>query len=78
MGSPGECLTLAISESPSAAVACSLSAILETGDVPQRYCLSPKACQGLLRRAEARGKALPPALERALRRTVQRELILVG
>jgi site-specific DNA-cytosine methylase len=35
--SHGECLTLSTSEWPSDAVACSLSDILETGDVPQRY-----------------------------------------
>jgi hypothetical protein len=44
----------------------SLSDILETGDVPQRYFLSPKACSGILRRAEKRGKDLPPALKSAL------------
>ena len=46
---------------------CSLSDILETGDVPQRYYLSAKACRGILRRAEKRGKELPEALRRALR-----------
>jgi hypothetical protein len=45
---------------------CSLSDILETGDVPRRYFLSAKACLGILRRAEKRGKDLPPALLRAL------------
>jgi hypothetical protein len=39
---------------------------LETGVVPQRYYLSAKACQGILRRAEKRGKALPDALKVAL------------
>ena len=43
-----------------------LSAVLETGPVPLRYYLSPKACAGILRRAEKRGRALPEALERAL------------
>ena len=66
MGSPTECWTLNISEWPSAAVVCSLSDILETGDVPQRYFLSAKACEGILRRAEKRGKRLPDALKRAL------------
>jgi DNA (cytosine-5)-methyltransferase 1 len=33
----------------------------------QRYSLSPKACQGILRRASKRGKPLPPMLEAALR-----------
>src|SRR6185312_12693242 len=66
MGSPTEFLTLSISEFPSGAVASSLSDVLETGDLPQRYFLSPKACAGILRRAEKRGKELPPALHAAL------------
>ena len=45
---------------------CSLSDILETGDVPQRYFLTAKACAGILRRAEKRGKELPEALKSAL------------
>jgi hypothetical protein len=43
-----------------------LSDILEIGDVPQRFFLSPRACAGILRRAEKRGKALPPELLKAL------------
>lgn len=66
MGSPTEFSTLSSSEYPSDAAACSLSDILETGDVPQRYFLSATACRGILRRAEKRGKALPPPLARAL------------
>ena len=50
---------------------CSLSAILETGDVDRRYFLSAKAAAGILRRAERRGKELPPALRAALIRAVQ-------
>jgi site-specific DNA-cytosine methylase len=53
-------------EWPNAAVVCSLSDTLETGAVPQRYYLSAKACAGILRRAEKRGKELPPALCAAL------------
>ena len=45
---------------------CSLSEILETGPLPSRYYLSPKACRGILRRAEKRGKELPEALRLAL------------
>jgi hypothetical protein len=59
LGTATECLTLNTSEFPSGAVACSLSDILETGDLPQRYFLSPKACAGILRRAAKRGKVLP-------------------
>jgi hypothetical protein len=59
-------LTLSTSEWHSAAAVCSLSDTLETGDVPQRFFLSAIACKGILRRAEKRGKQLPPALEQAL------------
>ena len=73
MGSATEFWTLNTSEFnhtlvpfPSDDAVCSLSDILETGDVPQRYYLSAKACAGILRRAEKRGKALPDALRAAL------------
>jgi len=66
MGSPTGFLTLSTSEWPSDAAVCSLSDVLETGDVPRRYFLSATACKGILRRAEKRGKALPPALFQAL------------
>ena len=71
MGSPGAFVTLNISEFPSAAVASSLSDILETGVLPQRYFLSAKACKGILRRAEKRGKALPTTLRLALERVAE-------
>ena len=54
--------------------ACSLSDILEAGSVPQKYFLSPKACKGILRRAEKRGKSIPPALELALKTVASQEL----
>ena len=56
MGSPTEFLTLSTSEFHSGAVASSLSDILETGDLPQRYYLSATACKGILCRAEKRGQ----------------------
>src|SRR3990172_4993120 len=69
----GEYWTLSTSEwnhilapSPSDAGVCSLSDILETGDLPRRYCLSDLACRGILRRAEKRGKSLPRFLHAAL------------
>jgi len=71
MGSPTEFLTLSTSEFPSAGVACSLSDILETGDVPQRFFLSATACRGILRRAEKRGKELPKQLQQALEQVAQ-------
>jgi len=44
----------------------SLSDVLEISQVPQRFYLSAKACQGILRRAERRGKKLPQMLRKAL------------
>lgn len=61
----GECMTRNTGESPNAAVVSRLSQILE--ETPQeKYCLSAKACQGVLRRAERRGKDLPEALKTTL------------
>jgi hypothetical protein len=48
----------------------SLSDVLETGPVLPRFSLSAKACSGILRRAERRGKALPPMLKAALEQAV--------
>lgn len=55
------------SESPRDADACFLSHILQV-NVPEKYYLSPKACQGILRRASERGKQLPDILRIALER----------
>jgi len=46
----------------------SLSDVLEIGLVPPKFSLSAKACSGILRRAERRGKALPVMLKAALER----------
>jgi DNA (cytosine-5)-methyltransferase 1 len=43
-----------------------LSRILEAAPHPKYY-LSKTACLGILRRAEARGKELPPVLAAALK-----------
>ena len=48
-----------------------LSQVLETGKLPQRFYLSPKACLGILRRASKRGKDLPPMLKTALEQTAE-------
>lgn len=63
----GECWTLSSSEWPNAAAVRSLSDTLEEGGVPQRYSLTPKACAGILSRAERRGKSLPEPLGAMLR-----------
>ena len=66
ISAPGGFSMPSMPEYHSAAVASSLSDILETGDVPRRFFLSAKACSGILRRAAKRGKELPPALSAAL------------
>ena len=57
--------THSFGESPSVAVESRLSQILEAAPHPKYY-LSAKACQGILRRAERRGKELPEMLKTAL------------
>jgi hypothetical protein len=54
-------------ECPSAENASTLSQILQA-NVPEKYCLSQKACLGILRRASVRGKELPDVLKKALER----------
>lgn len=71
MGSPTESWTLNTSEYPSVVVESSLSLVLETGELPQRFFLSAKACTGILRRSAKRGKALPPMLKAALEQVCQ-------
>lgn len=61
----GGFLTRSSSEWPSNAAVSFLSDILESAP-PSRYCLSPTACDGILRRAARRGKSLPKQLEEAL------------
>lgn len=61
----GDSLTLNIGESPNAERESLLSQILEV-NVPQKYYLSARACQGILTRASRRGKPLPELLEQAL------------
>ena len=66
----GVCTTPNISERHSGAGVSFLSQILEE-HAPEKYSLSPKACQGILRRAERRGKDLPPMLRTALEQQAQ-------
>ena len=61
----GESTMLNTGESPNDAVESRLSQILE-GHPHPKYSLSPTACQGILRRAEKRGKELPEILQTAL------------
>ena len=56
---------LNIGECPRDAVESTLSQILEAS-APEKYSLSKKACEGILRRAFRRGKRLPYMLLEAL------------
>lgn len=61
----GESTTRNTGECPSVVVGSRLSQILEA--TPHtKYCLSAKACQGILNRAARRGKDLPEMLKQAL------------
>ena len=61
----GELTTRNTGEFPNAVVVSRLSQILE--ETPQeKYYLSAKACRGILRRAERRGKDLPKLLKQVL------------
>ncbi len=62
----GEFWTLNTGASPKDGVESSLSQILQE-EVPLKYYLSRTACLGILRRAETRGKELPPQLNAALK-----------
>ena len=62
---PGVSSTLNITECPSDARESTLSQILIL-NAPEKYNLSVKACAGILRRAQKRGKELPPMLREAL------------
>ena len=52
-------------ESPSEEQESRLSQILEEFP-PLKYCLSARACQGILNRAAKRGKKLPPLMRKAI------------
>ena len=67
---PGVSMTLNIGESPNGERGSTLSQILQRS-VPEKYCLSERACAGILRRAEKRGKELPAMLKEALEEVVQ-------
>ena len=72
MGGPTESWTLNTSEFHKDADVCLLSDVLEIGEVHQKFFLSPKACRGILRRAERRSKELPQKLLKALRSVAQK------
>jgi len=63
----GEYTMHSFGESPREENASRLSQILEDSAHP-KYCLSARACAGILNRAQKRGKELPPELKEALLR----------
>ena len=71
MACAGESWTLNTSESHKGEDESLLSDILETGDIPPRFFLSRKACEGILRRADKRGKELPEILRQALMMVIE-------
>jgi hypothetical protein len=72
--SPGESSTLNTSPWHNDASVCLLSEVLEMTSIPLRYFLSSTACEGILRRAEARGKKLPERLRVALEHGAERTM----
>lgn len=68
----GDSSTLNIGECPREERESRLSWILED-NVPQKYYLSARACQGILTRASRRGKPLPDILRQALLDMIREE-----
>ena len=66
---PGGYMTHSTGECPKDVVESTLSQILQA-DAPDKYSLSPKACRGILRRAEKRGKEMPDMLREALEEVI--------
>ena len=66
---PGASMTLNFGESPSDGRGSTLSQILDL-NAPEKYSLSQRACAGILRRTEKRGKTLPDMLRDALMEVV--------
>lgn len=62
-------ITRNFSEAPDPVVETRLSQILQY-DAPARYDLSARACQGIINRANKRGKQLPPMLKDALEEVI--------
>jgi hypothetical protein len=71
--SNGVCLIRNSSESPNAVEESLLSQVLEQNPL-EKYFLSAKAAQGIIRRANKRGKQLPAPLQQALESTASQAL----
>ena len=66
----GEYTTVNFGEFPKDVRESTLLQILQA-NAPEKYYLSPKACQGILNRAARRGKILPPMLQEALEEVIR-------
>ena len=66
---PGESMTLSTGEFPKEEKESTLLQILDR-NVPDKYCLSKKACLGILKRSPKRKKTLPDILIEALTEVV--------
>lgn len=64
--SAGGCLMLNTLAYPSEGNVSSSLADVLLEQAPEKYSLSPKACEGIIRRSEGRGKKLPDQLHEAL------------
>ena len=64
--SDGVLLTANTSEYPSQGRGSTLSDVVETGAVPEKYFLSPNAARGILRRADRMGRNLRPHFRTSL------------
>ena len=72
--SDGVLLTARTSESPNHAKECTLSGVIETGEVQERYFLSPNAAKGMLRRVDQMGRNLFPPLRKSLETLAEKAL----
>ena len=66
----GDCLTLNTSEAPNHVRESTLWQVLVKGSIPERYYLSARACEGIINRADKKGKPLPQLLRLALEVTI--------
>lgn len=66
----GDSLTLNTSEAPNHVRESTLWQVLVKGSIPERYYLSSRACEGIINRADKKGKPLPQLLHLALEATI--------
>lgn len=69
----GDCLTLNTSEAPNHVRESTLWQVLVKDSIPEKYYLSSRACEGIINRAERKGKPLPPLLRLALEATIEEQ-----